>query len=207
MRDSPLSRPLFLLVGALVAGAGAAVLLLVPPDDALARGKGRVAVPRHLIRFDDGDSITIRWPQGDEVVRILGIDTPEVLHLEHDIPYAQPFGYTAAGFLRGCLAVASRVELLRSGQSDRYDRTLGYLFVNGQNYSVLAIRARLAVGPSGRFGDNGLPREYAACRAAAAAAGPVPFEEPHLYRKRMRALSKYMKKDGSYPAGPSREDR
>ncbi len=185
-----------------VVAAGAATLLVVPPP-AHARGKERVAVPKHLIRFDDGDSITIRWTQGDEVVRILGIDTPEVLHLEHDIPYPQPFGYTAAGFLRGCLAVANKVELLRSGQKDRYDRTLGYLFVNGRNYSVLAIEARLAAGPSGRFGDNGLPKEYAACRTAAAAAGPVPFEEPHLYRKRMRALSKWMKANGSYPAGPA----
>jgi micrococcal nuclease len=180
---------------------------LVPLPAARAGGAERVVVPPAAIRFDDGDSIAIRWgPDKEEQVRILGIDTPEVLHIEHDIPVPQPFGREAAGFLRGCLAVAEKVELLRSGKTDRYGRTLGYLFVNGRNYSVLAIEARLAVGPSGRFGDNGLPAEYAACRAAAEAAGPVPFEAPHLYRKRMRELSAFLKKTGAYPSGPAAPD-
>ena len=130
-----------------------------------------------LIRFDDGDSIDIDWPKGVEHVRILGIDTPEVQHLDHDLPYPQPFGTEAAGFLRGCLAVAKKVELLRSGKKDRYERTLGYVFVNGRNYSVLVIEARLAYGPSDRFGDNGLPEEFASCKAAAARAGPVAFDD------------------------------
>jgi endonuclease YncB( thermonuclease family) len=174
------------------------------PHEAKAAGKERVAVARDSIRVDDGDSIEIRWPKGRETVRILAIDAPEVLHVDHDVPYAQPFGDEATGFLRGCLAAAEKVELLRSGQEDAYGRTLGYLFVNGRNYSVLAIEARLAEGPSGRFGDNGLPEEYAACERAAQRAGPVPFESPHEYRKRMRALSAWLKERGLYPALPAK---
>lgn len=190
-----------LLAVLLLAAAG--ILVCSAPEQALAGENRRVAVPKHLIHFDDGDTLTIRWTKGEEQVRILGIDTPEVMHLEHDLPYAQPFGNAAAGFLRGCLAVANKVELLRSAETDRYDRTLGYLFVNGLNYSVLTIRAQLAAGPSGRFGDNGLPDPFAACRAAARAAGPLPFEAPYRYRKRMRTLSAWMKKNGVYPHGPS----
>ena len=185
----------------------AAAVVFIPDEEAKAGGKERVVVPAKLIRFDDGDSIDIRWRKETESVRIIGIDTPEVQHLEHDLPYAQSFGYEAAGFLRGCIAVADKIELLRSGNRDKYGRTLGYLFLDGRNYSVLAIRARLAYGPSVRFGDDGLPEEHAACLAAAAVAGPVAFEEPWLYRKRMRAVAAWMKENGTYPRGPTDRDK
>lgn len=191
-----------LLLG-LVAAAG--FWALRPPQAASAAGEKRVAVPKALIHFDDGDSIAIRWPKGIETVRLLGIDTPEVLHLDHDIPRAQAQGYEAAGFLRGCIAVAEKVELLRADKKDRYKRTLAYLFLDGKNYSVLVIEARLAYGPSGKFGDNGLPEPYAACQAAAEQAGPLAFEQPYLYRRRMKKLSAWMKANGSYPTCPPAE--
>ena len=59
--------------------------------------------------------------------------------------------------------------------------------------------ARLALESVSHYGDNGLPREAAEVLAAAEAAGPVPFEAPHLYRARMRELSRYMKEQGTYP--------
>ena len=53
----------------------------------------RVAVDPAAIDVDDGDTVTIRWKEGDaEIIRILGIDTPETRHVEHNIPYDQPFG-------------------------------------------------------------------------------------------------------------------
>ena len=159
----------------------------------------RVKVPKELLRFDDGDSVHIAWAKGVETVRILGIDTPEVQHLDHDIPYAQPFGEKAAGFLEGCLAVADRVELLRSGDKDPHGRTLGYLFLDGKNYSVLVIEARLAVENVTKFGDNGLPKQAARVVAAARKAGPVPFEMPYRYRRRMSELATWMKAHGRWP--------
>jgi len=190
-------RPLlgvFLVLGA----AMYAVAACAEPDDAAGK-KEQVVVPKSLIHYDDGDTIGIHWPEGTETIRVLGIDTPEVMHLEHNLPYAQPFGYEAAGFLRGAVAASKKVELLRSGHKDRYGRTLGYLLLDGANYSVLVIQARLAEGPNPKYGDNDLPKEYAACQAAAAAAGPVPFEAPWLYRKRMRAVTAWMKAHGTYP--------
>ncbi len=164
------------------------------------RPAGRVSVDPARISTDDGDSVFIRWPDGPpEAVRLLGIDTPEVMHLDHDIPYTQPFGEAATGFLKGCLAVADRVELLRSGEQDPHGRTLGYLYVNGRNYSVLVVAARLAVENVSFFGDNGLPEEARAVVAAAKAAGPVPFEPPHHFRTRMRKVSQWMKEQGTYP--------
>ena len=160
----------------------------------------RVPVDPSRVGVDDGDTITIRWSRGDtEVVRILGIDTPETRHLEHDIPYAQPFGEEARSFALEAFADASRIELLRSATLDPYGRTLAYVFIGDRNYSILVIRARLALESVSHYGDNGLPKEAADVLAAAREAGPVPFEPPHRYRARMRELSKYMREQGTYP--------
>jgi micrococcal nuclease len=197
MRSFRPAALLFLLALGIAGGA----LTTNPLRTVGAAEKSRVEVPREAIHVDDGDSIDIRWPKtrGVESVRILGIDTPEIQHLDHDIPYAQPFGEEARGFLRGCLATADKVELLRSGESDPYGRTLAYLLLDGHNYSVLVLEARLAYGPNARYGDNGFPREFAACRAAAREAGPLPFEDPADYRRRMRTLTAWMKKNGAWP--------
>jgi endonuclease YncB( thermonuclease family) len=157
----------------------------------------RVPVDPARIQVDDGDTVVVRWSKGDfETVRILGIDTPETRHVEHDLPYPQPFGPEARGFALGAFAAATQVELLRSSTVDQYGRTLGYLFLNGRNYSVLVVQARLAAESVTFFGDNGLPREAAEVLAAAQSAGPLPFEPPHVFRARMRDVSRWMKEKG-----------
>jgi micrococcal nuclease len=49
------------------------------------------------------------------------------------------------------------------------------------------------------FGDNGFPREAAACLKAASEAVPVPFEPPHLFRRRMRDVAQQMRAEGRLP--------
>lgn len=155
-----------------------------------ARGEPRRrAVEKSRLRFDDGDTLDIAWEAGTrETVRILGIDTPEVAHPEHKLPVAQPYGERAAGFLEGCLARSERVELLDRGQKDPYGRTLGYLLLDGRNYSVLVLEAGLAAESVSHYGDNGFPAEAAACLEAAKKAGALPFEAPHEWRKRFRVF-------------------
>ena len=160
----------------------------------------RVPVDPKLVTVDDGDTIEIRWPNGDvEDVRILGIDCPETRHLPHDLPFAQPFGDEARAFALGTFATATTIELLRAATMDPYDRTLGYVFVDGKNYSVLVIDARLAEESITAFGDNGFPKEAAIVTEAAKRAGPLPFEPPYQYRNRMRRLTEWMKGKGIYP--------
>ena len=160
----------------------------------------RVAVDPDKIEVDDGDTAIIHWGASDlETVRFLGIDTPEIRHVEHDLPYAQPFGPEARAFALGVFAAATKVELLRSATLDPYGRTLGYFFINGKSYAVMVVSARLAEESVSRYGDNGLPREAAAVVAAAKAAGPLPFESPGDYRRRMREVSRWMKSKGIYP--------
>ena len=157
----------------------------------------RVPVDPARIQVDDGDTVVVRWSKDDlETVRILGIDTPETRHVEHDLPYAQPFGPEARGFAQGAFAAATQVALLRASTLDPYGRTLGYLFLNARNYSVLAVQARLAAESVSFYGDNGLPKEANEVLAAAKSTGPLPFEPPHVFRSRMRDVSKWMKEAG-----------
>src|SRR5262245_57649287 len=122
----------------------------------------RVPVDVSRIEVDDGDTVKIRWRKDDvEDVRILGIDTPETRHPEHNLPYAQEFGPEARGFALGAFAAATEVQLLRAATLDPFGRTLGYLFLNGRNYSVLVVQARLAAETVTHYGDNGFPKEAA----------------------------------------------
>lgn len=188
----------------------ALMLSLLAPADAAAQKREpqnrpagmRVEVPAGKIEVDDGDTVTIDWPDGDrETVRVLGIDCPETQHINHNIPYDQAFGREAAGFAMGAFAAADKVEILRSPTKDPYGRTLGYIFLDGRNYSVLILRARLAAETVSHYGDNGLPAEAADCLTAARESGPVPFEPPYEYRKRMREVSDWMRAHGLLP-GP-----
>ena len=95
---------------------------------------------------------------------------------------------------------ATRVEVMRASTVDPYGRTLGYLFVDGRNASVLIIEARLAYESVTQFGDNGFPAEAALIKGAAEKAGPLPFEQPYQFRGRMRDVTKWMKAQGIYPA-------
>lgn len=160
----------------------------------------RVAIDPPTLSVEDGDTAVVRWPTGDtETVRILGIDTPETRQPEHDLPYGQPFGEEARAFGQGAFAATRRIELVRAATLDPYGRTLGYFYLDGENYSVLVVRARLAEETLSRYGDNGLPREAGEVAAAAKTAGPLPFESPGAFRARMRDVSRWMKSRGIYP--------
>jgi endonuclease YncB( thermonuclease family) len=155
-------------------------------------------VALELLQVDDGDTVVVRWSAEDvETVRVLGIDTPETRHPGHDLPYAQQFGPEARAFTQGVFAAGTQVELLRAPTLDPFGRTLGYLYVNGRNLSVLVVRARYSTETVSFYGDNGLPQPAAEVVAAAKEAGPLPFEPPHQFRSRMRELSRWLAQRGA----------
>jgi micrococcal nuclease len=79
----------------------------------------RVRVDPAAVTVEDGDGVIIHWNEKDsEIVRILGIDTPEIRRLEHDLPYDQPFGPEAKAFAQGAVAAATEIELLRAATLD-----------------------------------------------------------------------------------------
>jgi len=160
----------------------------------------RTEVPVERVTVGDGDTVVIEWGEDDrEVVRILGIDTPEVRNPDHNLPYDQPFGREASAFARGCLATTARVELLRAAMTDGYGRTLGYIFLDDLNYSVLVVGAGLAYESVSHYGDNGFPEEAQAVLNAAERAGTPPFEPPYQFRRRMRDVAEEMRARGELP--------
>jgi endonuclease YncB( thermonuclease family) len=145
----------------------------------------RVAVDPRTVWVDDGDTVRISWPDSPaERVRMLGIDAPEVANDRYPEHKAQPHGAESRAFARRIILGARRLELLRAPRTDRYGRTLGYLFVDGVNFSTLSVENHMAESTVGRFGDNGFPEEAAEVREAARRAGPPPFESPVEFRNR-----------------------
>src|SRR5262245_47163110 len=77
----------------------------------------RVAVPGRELRLVDGDTAVIHWSASDvETVRVLGIDTAELLGAKgrHPEDVRLPItarGAEARGFARGAFAAALRIEL------------------------------------------------------------------------------------------------
>lgn len=156
----------------------------------------KVTVALEYIDVSDGDTVNINWPDEEkERIRILGIDTPEVAHPHYGQYQGQPFGSEAAAFAAGAFAAASKVELLRAAETDHYGRTLGYLFINGRNYSVMVIQARYSAETVTHYGDNGFPEVAEEVLAASREVGPVPFEAPYKFRRRMRELEDWQEKE------------
>jgi len=151
---------------------GITLLAAHPRPSSRAAGT-KVIVPFESVHVLDGDTAVIRWvPADSETVRVLGIDTAELFgtkghQMTDHLPRMSAAGAEARGFVRGAFATAARIELLRSTHLDRYGRTLGYFFLDGRNYSVLVIEARLSGETISHYGDNGLPHEAAEVLEAA----------------------------------------
>ncbi len=74
----------------------------------------------------DGDTIVLRSDLGPRVVRLVGIDTPEVAHPEKG---REPFGPEASAFTRRLLSPGTRVWVeLDLEIEDAYGRLLAYVY-------------------------------------------------------------------------------
>lgn len=99
-------------------------------------------IPVTLVRTVDGDTAVINYEGKELSVRYLLIDTPETKHPKKGI---QPFGPEAS---------ARNKELINSGnlaiefdvgeRTDRYDRLLAYVYVDGVSVQEILIREGLA---------------------------------------------------------------
>ena len=135
--------------------------------------------PLKMIEYDDGDSFACM----DEQIRVLGIDTPEIIHTDHGIFIDQPMGRKAAAFTEDLLKGAGRIVIVRGG-SDPYGRTLAHVLIDGELLGAKLIKAGLAYENISRYGDGGLP-EYALQITEAWNSSLKPsFEDPHVWREK-----------------------
>lgn len=131
------------------------------------------------IVFDDGDSFAC----GKDEIRVLGIDTPEIIHEQHGIFEDQPMGREAAAFTNGALKNAKRITIIR-GEKDHYGRNLAHVLIDGELLGVLLIKRGLAYETISTYGSSGFPELAIQIKEASAAMPRPQFEEPHQWRKK-----------------------
>ena len=89
--------------------------------------------PLENIRVVDGDTIRAE-AKGEEIkIRLVEIDAPEI---------NQPFGAQSKNFLNRLL-YGKDVTLIAQGE-DRYGRTLGAIYANGESANALMIKSGFA---------------------------------------------------------------
>jgi micrococcal nuclease len=108
--------------------AGVAILLAALTPAAIARAqesaRGRVAA------VVDGDTIRVDIGAQRTVVRLLGVDTPELHDRDDPAGAPQPMARAAADFTRGHLGGRQvRLEFEPGDRFDHYGRTLAYVFL------------------------------------------------------------------------------
>lgn len=124
-----------------------------------AKGEGAVGL---VVRVADGDTLTVRFDDGrEETIRLLDVDTPETVHPSRP---KECYGAQASDFTKKLKGQRVRVE--EEGW-DRYERLLGYVWVEGdageQLWNVRLLEEGLAV-----YNDYGNPGQYAERTRAAA---------------------------------------
>jgi micrococcal nuclease len=119
-RTSPLVRIIALVLALLGAYLGRDYL---PVSTAPAATADEVLVERVV----DGDTLVIA---GGDRVRLIGVDTPETKHPNKP---PEPFGSDACEFTRQ-MVEGKRVQIEHDPgeRTDRYGRTLGYVYVDGR---------------------------------------------------------------------------
>ncbi|MFH1715144.1 MAG: thermonuclease family protein [Elusimicrobiota bacterium] len=144
-----------------------------------AASAGRVKMNPAEIIFDDGDSFGYHGVN----IRLLGIDTPEIIHKEHGIYENQHLGLEAAEFTRKAFSEAKDV-FYEPFTKDRYGRTLAHVIIDGELLAVKLIEAGLAYETISQYGDNGF-KEYGDKILNAWNKVPRPtFTNPFYWRKK-----------------------
>lgn len=98
-------------------------------------------VTASVLRVVDGDTLKIEINGEEETMRLLLVDTPETKH--PDLP-VQPFGEEASRFTENLLS-NQQIQIEFDGpQRDKYNRLLGYVWIDGENFNKLLLKEGLA---------------------------------------------------------------
>jgi len=132
-----------------------------------AGGRVTARLSATVVRDVDGDTVIARHADGhDEKVRLLGVDTPEVVDPRKPV---QCFGHVASEYTKSHL-VGRRVTLeLDAVHRDKYGRLLAYVVLDGRRFDDELLAGGygrfLVIPPNGSHARTML-REELAARAA-----------------------------------------
>ena len=97
-----------------------------------------------LVECIDGDTAWFMIDKQKEKVRLLGIDTPESVHPNKVV---EEYGIEASDYTCSMLESANDIYIefdSNSEKHDKYDRLLGYVFVDNNNLGELLLSNGLA---------------------------------------------------------------
>ena len=97
-------------------------------------------------RVTDGDTIKVSGNGSKITVRLVGIDAPETSKKKNEP--GQPYSKKSTKHLAGL--VLNKSVAVKSYGTDRYGRTLGVVFVNGQNVNIEMVKVGFAEVYKGR---------------------------------------------------------
>ncbi|MBK5287503.1 MAG: thermonuclease family protein, partial [Acidimicrobiia bacterium] len=90
-----------------------------------------------VTRTVDGDTVRISGAQGDDTVRLLGINTPETHHPTKGV---ECYGPDASAYTDRVLT-GRRVSLeLDVERRDQYGRLLAYIYLDGRRFNDVLLR-------------------------------------------------------------------
>lgn len=95
-----------------------------------------------VVRVVDGDTFIINYNGKEERVRLIGVDTPESVHLNEEKNTA--FGKKVSNFSKEKLTNKEVQIEFDVSQRDKYGRLLCYVYVDGQMYNKLLLQEGLA---------------------------------------------------------------
>jgi endonuclease YncB( thermonuclease family) len=85
-------------------------------------------------RVVDGDTLVVALGDGDETVRLVGVDTPETVAPDRPV---ECFGPEASDHLHELLPPGTEIHLERDLEPrDRYGRLLAYAYRRGDDHSI-----------------------------------------------------------------------
>ncbi len=149
------------LMGLMILGMGlAAYSRGQPPSDGLGTVVGVI----------DGDTVVIDLAGTDEIVRLLGIDTPETVHPDRPV---ECFGSEASARMALLLPPGTAVLVQRDVEArDRYGRRLAYVERLSDGLAVNASMVERGLAASLHISPNdGLRHDLAAAEGRARSAG------------------------------------
>ena len=103
-------------------------------------GDNSFAAQYKCTRVTDGDTITVTQNGFKTTIRLVGIDAPEKSRKKHEP--GQPLSQASTKFLAG-MVLNKYVDIVPYG-TDRYDRTLAVVYVDGKNVNLEMVKAGLA---------------------------------------------------------------
>ncbi|MCP4482551.1 MAG: thermonuclease family protein [bacterium] len=131
------------------------------------------------IEFGDGDTFTANGV----VIRVLGVDTPEIFNPDHGIMVNQYLGPEASFFTKHLIEQARSLYYIPH-KNDIYSRLLAHVFVDDELLAVKLIKAGLGYETVSIYGDNGYPKLASKVSDSAALVGRPNFTNPLYWRRK-----------------------